>query len=240
MSENDKKDSRVRITVIIANHNYGEWIEQAIESAKFQVVDNAIIRVAVFDDASTDKSPDILKDAKVSVIFNRNHPVGPSRARNELINRTLNDTDLYAVLDADDYWLPGKLQKSVDIFKNNTNVGVVYTDNYLLNVKTGLQTREFRESFSLERLLKQCYIHSGSVISKEVFEKEGLYREDMRTAEDWDLWIRAARSFKIFHIPEPLVVARIHKDNSTYSVSGQIWQNNWAKISETIRELYAQ
>jgi len=257
MRESNSSNPKPSITVVIANYNNGAWMGKAIESVKEQGVDN--VRVAILDNGSTDNSWQAIEEAAgyekqridslaegiTDAICNHwlfayrtDTPLGPSKSRNILIREFLDKADIFAILDADDYWLPGKLSKSILKLLESPYNGVVYTDNYLLNTNNNQTTREFRESFNLERLFQNCYIHSGSVIKADVFKKVGLYREDMRTAEDWDLWLRAARYFNIVHIPEPLVVARIHNQNSTNSVDPKVWQENWAKIAQTIQNVY--
>ena len=224
-----------RITVVIANKNYGRYLKQCIDSAKNQTLKPNII--AIFDDGSNDNSSDFKSDVDIFMSGPEGHSNGPSFGRNRIIEATINDTDIYAILDADDYWDSKRLEKCVKEF-DNTSVGAVYTDNYLLNENSGLISREFRESFNLHRLIQQNYIHSGCLIRKEVLLKTGIYTESMRTAEDWDLWLRIAKVSMFKHVPQPLVTARVHINNSTYSVNPGVWQENWRKISERIKELY--
>ena len=52
----------------------------------------------------------------------------------------------------------------------------------------------------------------------------------MRTCEDYDLWIRIAKKFTIAHVAEFLTYVRIHSQNSTNTVSKEIWNQNWNRI----------
>lgn len=239
MSTHDKVGDGPNVTVVIANHNYEKYLPKAIESVIYQT-HKCQIKICVYDDGSKEGSLDEIIDnyGKLITVYRNAESYGPSVARNYIIEKHINETDFFAILDADDFWLDGKLQKSIDIMLKNQDVGMVYTDNYLLH--NNVTKREFRESFSLMRLLEQNYIHSGSVIRADAFRKVGLYREDMRTAEDWDLWLRIAKVYHIRHIPLPLVVALVHNENSTNSVSREVWQENWNKIGQTIGALYGK
>lgn len=239
MSEFNQTNNCPVVTVVIANHNYEKYLPKAIESVIYQT-HNCHIKICIYDDGSREGSLDeIINNYKdLITVYQSKESRGPSAARNYIFSQHIHDTDFFAILDADDFWLDGKLQKSIDIMLKNDNVGVVYTDNFLLT-EHGTK-REFRESFSLIRLLENNYIHSGSVIRADAIRRIGGYREDMRTAEDWDLWLRISKYYHIRHIPEPLVVALVHNQNSTNTVSRQIWQENWSKISETIGALYGK
>lgn len=251
-----------QVAVIIANHNYGQWLPQAIASAVEQ--DYPFKEIVIVDDGSTDDSLEILsqlcpdKDNKdytglASVRYGNignvkitaygdfakvSYPaVGPAAARNKALKNHLKQNQLFAILDADDYWAKDKLSKSVGQFMiNPENLGAVYTDNYSLNVHNGNIIREYRESFDINRLLEHNMIHSGCVISKQALEAVGLYDEEMRVAEDYDLWIRIAERFLILHIPEPLVTIRVGQHNTGNSISKEIWNQNWQRISQKIQE----
>jgi glycosyltransferase involved in cell wall biosynthesis len=244
-----------QVAVIIANHNYAQWLPQAIASAVEQ--DYPLKEIIVVDDGSTDDSLEILRqlcpdkenntfighigDTKIIAygdFDNRGYPaLGPAAARNKAIKNHTKDNQLFAILDADDYWAKDKLSKSVAQFMMNAeNLGAVYTDNYSLNVRNGNILREYRESFDINRLLEHNMVHSGCVISKQALEQVGLYDEEMRVAEDYDLWIRIAEKFLILHIPEPLVTIRVGSHNTGNSISKEIWNHNWQRISQKIQE----
>ena len=263
MDQNDNRPESVDlplVTVVIANHNYGQWLPHAVSSVLAQDYPNK--QIVIVDDASTDGSVDIMKQFLPEVIDERESihgvldgvnvlglcdlqgvgfpNVGPAAARNLAIKATWKNTHLFAILDADDFWNQGKLSKSVGKFlENPERIGAVYTDNYSLNVHTENITREYRESFNFHRLLKHNMIHSGCVISKAALEQTkdifGYYDEMMRVAEDYDLWIRIAEKFLVYHIPEPLVTIRTGQHNTGNSIAPKVWQENWARISDKIK-----
>jgi glycosyltransferase involved in cell wall biosynthesis len=254
-------DERIpTVTVVIPNHNYGHWLEQAVDSVIDQDYPNK--QIIIVDDNSKDDSDKRIvglydKDAMIlgdvaTRGFRRKHQLysillkqegdkgfGPSFARNAGIKSTWKQTHIFMFLDADDYWLQGKMSKSVQkILEQPERIGVVYTDNYGLNVANGQITREYRESYDRNKLLRNCIVHSGSAVTRLALEVSGVYDTTMRTAEDWDLWIRISKSFMFHHIPEPLVVARHGSYNSTNSIGSEVWQKNWQKIAARIREVY--
>lgn len=237
-------------SVIIPTYNYGHWIESAIDSVVTQDYPNK--RIVVIDDNSTDDTEGFFVKREhrvlnnnwleflykgVQVLYSKNpENYGPSKSRNIGIKAVWDDTHVYAMLDADDYWLENKLSKSMwKIIENPEHIGVVYTDNFNLQINTGIMTREFREPFNLHRLMEHNMVHSGSVISKLAFAKCGLYDENLRVAEDLDRWLAIAHKFIITHIPEALVVARISEHNTTSSINKDIWQKCWQTIGAKLK-----
>ena len=113
------------------------------------------------------------------------------------------------------------------------NVGVVYADYEIVN-EDGTSSIEYKEPFDLKRLHEECIVHSGAMVSKTallaVKDEFGYYDVNMRTCEDYDLWLRIAQRFMIKHIPKVLTRVLNHKGNSTNTVPKEIWQQNWKRI----------
>ena len=247
------------VAVVIANHNYGHFIADAIKSAVLQDYPNKAIFVV--DDCSEDNSKEIVcelavgKDGKaVLVEENDNYkhiallygkldcPVhlfalkksgGPSRARNFAIKHTIeNGANLIAVLDADDLWKQGKLSKSVLKFIEDPQIAGVYTDYLHLNTETGAITYENKWAYDLNKLRQECIVHSGAVLNVNWLKQVGLYMEDMRTCEDFHLFRRLAQKALFCHIPEDLCIVRVQPQNSTQTVSKEIWQQNYQKAMQ--------
>lgn len=160
---------------------------------------------------------------------------GPSRARNLGIKLVWNRTHIFGFLDADDVYLPGKISKSVArLMEDPKRIGGVYADYETVNTETGALVREYKEPFSRERLLRECMI-TTPLVSKSALEKAGFYDEEMRCAEDFDLWMRITEHFLILHIPECLMRLRVHPQNSTRTVSREVWQKNWNRVMEKLK-----
>ena len=242
-----------KITVIIANHNYARYIQAAISSCVAQTVQPYCI--AICEDGSTDNSWDTILEWFPNKEFTEEHGVkiyrqylnntlfvavqltkayGPSFARNVLIDITKDFTDLYQILDADDMMRQNKLEVLSNKIKEAPTIGLVYADYDILNVHAGNLIREWKEPYSRRRLMQECIVHSGFMVKKETLiktaEPTGFYDVNMRTCEDWDLELRISESHLIAHVPQSLTIVRNHKDNSTFSVPSQIWQQNWNRI----------
>jgi len=252
-----------KVTVLIAHHNYEEFLGSCIESALSQTYPH--IHVCIIDDCSDGSNGSIIGDTpldtviqkfltpdkinlmtvegnlhittsdKITLIRITDRSRGPSYARNRGIEYMWDNTDIFAILDADDENYPTKIERCVQVIqKHPTEIGAVYTDHVTLNTTTGNSRVEYREPFDIHRLLCECIVHSGAVINKlaleQVKEKTGYYDELMRTCEDYDLWMRIAEKFIIVHIAEPLSLVRVQPKNSTDMVAKQIWNMNYQRV----------
>lgn len=242
------------LTVVIANHNYGKWISEAIMS----VVADPYPRkqVIVVDDGSTDNSWEIISktgkfrytipnDQQIyggqkvfgTPIFalHNKKPLGPSAARNKGIRLGWNQSHVFGILDADDVYLPGKIQKSLERFvQDPQKIGGIYTDYDTISIDTGVRVRNYKEPFDRNRLTQECIIHSACIINKLALHTCGLYDESLRCCEDYHLWVRISRKFVFVHISEPLMLVRVHKDNSTNTVEKEIWTRCYQKVQQEI------
>ena len=244
------------ITVIIPNHNYGKWAEDAIDSIVNNYMDG--LSVCFIDDGSTDDSAQKVynfitekydntingipaiggkyknTNLKINLIA-KNEASGPSTARNIGIKHSIYNTKYFMFLDCDDVYLDNKIKKSYEVIKNyEPIVGCVYSDYFNLHIDTNTKVLMNKEPFSKNRLLEECIIPPHSLVPKYVFEKIGLFDEEMRVAEDYDLWIRMAKHFIGYHIAEPLVTMRVGTYNSSNTVSKKVWLKNWHRIREKL------
>ena len=118
-------------------------------------------------------------------------------------------------------------------------VGVVYGDYDVLHTSSEKIIREYKEPYSRRRLVQECIVHSGSLISKkalvDVIEETGYYDREMRTCEDYDLWMRISEKYIIAHVPKSLTKVRVTGDNSSFIVNNDVWQKNWIRVMEKMQ-----
>jgi glycosyltransferase involved in cell wall biosynthesis len=249
------------ITIIIANHNYGRWLAGSVKSALNQTYPKNKTNIIVVDDGSTDDSWNVLhqnfykgiphnksvqngmdvKDGVVNGIrlisIKSPEARGPSYARNIAIDAMIEGSFAFAVLDADDEYYPNKLELLVlKMLEAPDTIGVTYGDYDILNTDTGLVLREYKQPFDKLVLNRECIVHSGALINskalKATAETTGYYDVNMRTCEDFDLWMRISDKFMIVHVPESLSLVRVTPYNSTNTVRQEIWQKNWKRVSD--------
>jgi glycosyltransferase involved in cell wall biosynthesis len=110
------------ITIVIPSYNQGQYLEQALESVFTQ---NLSVEVFVMDGGSTDNSVEIIKKWAAKLAGWRSHKdSGQSAAINEGIS--LGSAPYVCWLNSDDYLLPDKLVKLLDILEGNPQVPMAY------------------------------------------------------------------------------------------------------------------
>ena len=225
-----------RVSVIIPNFNHSQYLEHAVKSIVNQSVrPDAVV---IVDDCSTDNSwemiqkfPSVWGGINIAALRLEQN-MGRSFTRNVGIKYSWDTSDVFAFLDADDFYEPDKIGKSIDILKEDPDtVGVVYSDFDAINVDTEIRVREFRPPFDALGMRQTCQINNDSIVNKKALAVCGLYDETMEVAEDYDLWLRVTRQFLAVHIPEQLLTVRITLQGASQSVSPQIWQKNWRHIA---------
>jgi len=206
------------ITVLIDTFNYGRYVEEAIESVLSQDFPPEQMQVIVVDDGSTDDTAVRVKryDSRIQYIYKANggqasaFNYGVARARGEII----------AFLDADDYWLPGKLRRVVDEFKKKPGVGMVHHRLKELDMRTG----EFRDGFfcrmdgtlanNIESILSYNPTPTSSLaLSRMVIESIFPMPDAIRIQADGYVQAIAPFVAPIAAVDESLAVYRIHGAN---------------------------
>jgi len=79
-------------------------------------------------------------------------------------------------------------------------------------------------------LEKENIISNAPLINRLALEKVGLYEENLRTSEDWDLWLRITESFVAIHVPESLQVYSVTGENATQTVNREQWEKDWRTV----------
>jgi len=112
------------ISVLVTNYNYGQYIAEAIESVLNQTYQN--FEVVVCDDGSTDNSLEIIRrfaslDARIRYVVKQNG--GQASALNAAYANSRGQ--IVCLLDADDVFLPRKLEAILGVFNKQENPGLV-------------------------------------------------------------------------------------------------------------------
>jgi len=203
-----------KVSVIIPAYNSEKYIQETIKSVLNQTYHD--IEIIVCDDGSTDKTRDLVAQFgdKVKYIYQTNS--GCPVARNTAIS--LSRGQYIAFVDHDDLWLPDKLERQINAFELDKEIGLIYSDSYILHNNT-LQVKRYSE---LEKQFRGNTLHYlfmsnfipilTVVVKKEVLNKVGLFDPRYLFAEDYDILLRVAEHYKIDYIEDPLAKYRIHKN----------------------------
>src|SRR5271170_3693152 len=133
--------SAPRVTVLIDTYNYGRFIGEAIESVLAQDFPAEQMEILVVDDGSTDDTAERVKPFAARVQYHYKTNGGQGSALNTGVEKA--SGEIIILLDADDYWLPGKIRRVVETFEANPGAGMVHHRLRELDTRTG----ELREGF---------------------------------------------------------------------------------------------
>ena len=193
------------VSVIIPSYNYGRYIGEAIDSALGQTLPP--LEVIVVDDGSTDDTPEVLAKYGDRIRVLRQQNAGVAIARNSGIAAARGE--LVAFLDADDVWLPRKLELQTARFDGS--VGLVHCG---VEFGTAIQLPRIEGDVADALLLLEPDVIHGPgstvIVPKRVAEEIGGFDASLPASEDWDFIYRVARRYRVAHVAEPLVRYRKH------------------------------
>ncbi len=236
------------VSVIITT--YGRditMLSQAIESVKNQTYKN--IELIIIDDngIGTDiqkkNEKFLLSDKSIRYISNIKNS-GAQFSRNIGI---LQATGEYiAFLDDDDIWMPDKIKKQVHLLKTN-NLDMVFCNGFRfydnnLNKRKLYQnyfiTNEFI-TYNMQLQSDKIGSTSHPLIRKDCFARTGLFDLEMPARQDYEMWLRICKYYKVMGINETLFYYRYHEgDRITKSYKKELlsYQLLWKKYKSDYKK----
>ena len=199
----DSTQKSVVVSVIVPTYNCRAFLAKALDSVFAQTFRE--FELIVVDDGSTDNTAEVLKpysgDNRLRYLYQQNS--GVAAARNA--GAHLSQAEYLAFLDADDMLAPNALERMKTAL-DQTRASWCLVDILKING----DKREIRRSNIPDRDLLHCilaedFICRGMFFRRQDFIEVGMYDENMRCREDWDINIRMFESNRSFvYLPEPL------------------------------------
>lgn len=231
------------VSVVIPSYNQSSYIEKAINSVLSQ--DFVDIELLVSDDASPDNSWEIIqriKDPRIRT-FQQKRNLGPVGNLVFLIKESRGK--YVALLNSDDFWLPGKLGKQVEIMESDSKLGACFTWADLVNesgdIITGAEAiwsdvfrqpnRSQAEWLSHFFFCGNCICHPSMLVRREVYSQLGFYNPALRQLPDFEMWIRMVKHHPIYVIQETLV-GHLRTGVNTSVLSAENSARNLTELSE--------
>jgi len=195
------------ISVVIPTHDVvkrGDSLKEAVESVMSQSrLPEEIIVVNGGNEKLTPRELAESSSVKIRVVGSARH--GPSAARNRGISEAGGDCDYIAFLDDDDLWHPEKLEIQMDYLEKNPEILMVSSTMVPVGGNINIKRGPWISGDLFGLLYMKSIVPTPTVVVKrEVFDSVGFFNEEMMRAEDYDLWLRIARSFPTAHLKSPL------------------------------------
>ncbi len=226
-------------------------LKKSIESLSNQSYTN--IEIIIIDDGMNAEDIFFLKsliEGKENFFVYKNiKNIGLTKSLNIAISKS--NGELIARNDADDISDKNRIEKQVNYFKKNKEVGVLGTWYSVISDNDNEREYEYRYSNDHNILLEMLFernpfCHSSVMIKKDILKKLGGYNPKYKVSQDLDLWFRISKNYSLNILQENLVERYLSK--KSISMSSKRWMQlfnslfirlNYVSISEkTIVSIY--
>ena len=240
-----KKEFKPKITIAIPVYNGSNFMKVAIDSAIAQTYDNK--EILVINDGSTDngETEKIALSYGNKIRYIKKENGGVATALNLAIKEMKGE--YLSWLSHDDMYKPFKLEKQVEVLNKLQDKNTIIFSNVELIDERGdiFCTTNYSNLLTHEELCQGIYpVIKGTVngcsmlISKECFNKVGLFNENLKTSNDYEMWLRLFKEFNCYLIEKPLIQYRIHKNQDTTKSPYTLKEANklWVDIINNLTE----
>jgi len=218
-----------RVSIILPNYNYAEYLDQRIQSLLDQTFRN--FELIIIDDASSDNSAEVIKkyesDKRIKTFFHKKNSGLTYKRWNEGAELSVGKYLMFA--GADDSCENTLLEKLVEKLDSNKTAGLAYVQSWEINNEgKKIRTLKFGTDFlDKERWKKdftdkgknECYYllfqntipnASAVLLRRKNFFESGKFDESFLILADWLLWFRILLNSDVAFIAEPLNYYRKH------------------------------
>lgn len=211
------------ISIVIPVYNGSNYMSEAIDSALAQTYANK--EIIVINDGSRDdgKTLEIAKSYgdKIRLIDQENG--GVASALNAGIENA--NGDYISWLSHDDAYPEGKLEHQVAFMEKHQGKDIVlYGDLNVIDnnskVVNSISLAHYNTDDILFNIMCHQYLNGCTfLIPKAVFDDVGLFRKDLPTTQDYDLWLRVAQKYTFVHQPGVVLKSRVHEEQGSRTMA---------------------
>jgi glycosyltransferase involved in cell wall biosynthesis len=200
------------VTIVTPTLNAGRYLTQTIESVLTQ--DYPRIEYIAVDGGSTDDTNEILARYESRVRAVRENDIGAADA----INRgfRLGCGEICAWLSADDTLMPGSVSAAIEKFHISPSLSVVYGEANWTGPDNNVLGRYPTSADAIQHLGCECLICQPSAfVRRTALEQIGYLDPNLKSAFDYDLWIRLSKNVEFGYLERLLATSRMHRANLT-------------------------
>ena len=220
--------TKPKVTVLMPVYNGKKYLGEAIESILNQTFTD--FEFLIINDGSTDQSTQIINsfnDLRIKLIKNEEN-LGLTKSLNKGLD--LAKGKYIARMDADDISLPKRLEIQVKFMDNNPSIGI--TGSWVKIF--GEQIKSFVKKFPANSneimtllLFNNALSHPSVIMRKTFLDRNNLkYDETLIYSQDYELWTRAFKHFRISNIKKVLLLYRVHGKRVTQINSTEQRENS--------------
>jgi glycosyltransferase involved in cell wall biosynthesis len=217
------------VSVILAAYNAEKYLVEAVQSILDQTFRD--FELLLFDDGSKDSTPQIVKDLAA-----KDPRVVPISRPNKGLTPTLNEGiaratgTFLARMDADDVALPQRFEQQVKYLREHPEcvcVGSrVTTIDPLGSPLKDTDHKLTHEEIDADLLkgIGWSIVHPVAMMRADAVRKVGGYREQFKTSQDLDLFLRLGEVGRLANLPAPLLKYRQHFESVANTKADEQWR----------------
>jgi glycosyltransferase involved in cell wall biosynthesis len=204
-------------SVIVAAYNVADVIGDALESIQAQTI--SPLEVIVCDDGSTDELEAALEPYRGNIVFLRKEHGGEASGKNAAAGHARGD--FIAILDADDEYLPERLEALAELAQQRPDLDILTTDALLeangITVRNNYdRTWRFEVENQRRAILQRNFVFGHAAVRRTRFVEHGGFDESILWTTDWDLWLRMILAgASAGCVDEPLAIYRLRETSLT-------------------------
>jgi glycosyltransferase involved in cell wall biosynthesis len=215
------------VSIVVPAYNAEEHLGETLASVEAQTYTDWEVIVA--DDGSTDRTVDVASRFGDRFTILRGGPSneGPAAARNRAL--AVASGELVALLDADDLWLPGYLERMVQSFDEGRarglRVGIVTCNARILGPngylsRTFMEHQGFPDDVTVGEMLRMNTISAVALFPRALLDEVGIFCPEIFGTEDYDLWLRIIElDYRVVVVREPLAIYRLAERSVSTNVA---------------------
>lgn len=214
-----------KISIVTPSYNLGKYIQRAIDSVLTQDYDN--FEYFIIDGGSTDGTVEVLKrydDERLKWISE------PDNGQTNAINKglKLSSGDLFAWLNADDFYEDGVFEKVAHTFDHNQDAGVIYGNCFdVSETYEKIKLNIPPETVDLKYMLDFGNVIYGpaSFYNLELVKKVGLFDESIDYWMDYDMYLRLGKISRFYYLASDLSNFMIRDEQKSRSGDKETYKN---------------
>lgn len=208
-----------KVSVVMSVYNGTLYLRESLESILNQTFTD--LEFIIIDDKSTDDTWEILseynnRDSRIKLYKNLEN-LGLTKSLNKGLQQA--QGKYIARQDADDVSLPDRFELQTDFLEQHLEVGAIGTSAEVIDEQGKAIEQSSvpvdHESIQAYLLVNNCLHHSSMMARRSLVQALGGYKEELRYAQDYDLWWRFSQSARLANLPDNLVQVRRSRRNLT-------------------------